>query len=54
MLDSDAELVFVMPRLEFLDSQRKGADQRSPPFKSLTLIGTIQNAIIVFFSTSIR
>jgi hypothetical protein len=30
MLDSDAELVFVMPRLEFLDSQREGAKSLRP------------------------
>jgi hypothetical protein len=30
MLDSDAELVFVMPWLEFLQSQRKGAKYFAP------------------------
>jgi hypothetical protein len=30
MLDSDAELVFVMPWLEFLQSQREGAKHFAP------------------------
>jgi hypothetical protein len=52
MLDSGAELVFVMPRLKNFRQPKRGGEIIPPPLGSL--VGTIYSAIIVSFSTSIR